>query len=105
MISCYLLFLLAIIHFDDETFAFKLWKHPRIVGNCLFNHQLSIRLYSNQIKNGNVRESHPKLDFTEDFYSVIEISPDSDTQTIKKAYYKMVFKVFLFIFKIYTKRI
>jgi len=36
---------------------------------------------------------HPKLDFNEDFYTVLEVSPTADSKTVKKAYLKMVFKV------------
>jgi DnaJ-domain-containing protein 1 len=36
---------------------------------------------------------HPKLNFNEDFYSVLEVSPTGDSKTVKKAYLKMVFKV------------
>lgn len=37
-------------------------------------------------------KKYPKLDFNEDYYSVLETDPQSDKSTIKKAYYKMVFK-------------
>ena len=33
-----------------------------------------------------------KGDFNEDYYSVLEVSPDADSKVLKKAYYKMVFK-------------
>jgi len=33
-----------------------------------------------------------KGDFNEDFYSILEVSPDADSKSLKKAYYKMVFK-------------
>ena len=35
----------------------------------------------------------PKLNFDEDFYSVLEVSPSADNKAVKKAYLKMVFKV------------
>jgi len=37
----------------------------------------------------------PKLDFNEDYYTVLEVNPppaQSDSKSLKKAYYKMVFK-------------
>ena len=34
----------------------------------------------------------PKLNFDEDYYSVLEVSPDSTAQEIKKKYLKLVFK-------------
>jgi hypothetical protein len=34
----------------------------------------------------------PKLNFDEDYYSVLEVSPDSTPQEIKKKYLKLVFK-------------
>ena len=37
-------------------------------------------------------KSAPKLDFEEDYYSVIEVSPTIDSKALKKAYYKIVFK-------------
>lgn len=37
-------------------------------------------------------QQHPKLDFNEDYYSVLEISPTANEKALKKAYYKMVFK-------------
>lgn len=37
-------------------------------------------------------KSGPKLDFGEDFYSVIEVDPAIDQKDLKKAYYKIVFK-------------
>lgn len=36
--------------------------------------------------------TQPKLNFDEDYYSVLEVSPSADERTLKKAYYKMVFK-------------
>ena len=36
--------------------------------------------------------THPKLDFNEDYYSVLEVSPTISASDLKKAYYKMVFK-------------
>lgn len=36
--------------------------------------------------------SPPKLDFDEDLYNVLEVEPDIDMQSLKKAYYKIVFK-------------
>ena len=37
-------------------------------------------------------KSGPKLDFGEDFYSVLEVDPAIDQKDLKKAYYKVVFK-------------
>jgi DnaJ-class molecular chaperone len=37
-------------------------------------------------------KSHPKLDFNEDYYTLLEVDPDIDSKMLKKAYYKMVFK-------------
>ena len=37
-------------------------------------------------------KSAPKLDFDEDFYSVIEVNPLCSQQDLKRAYYKTVFK-------------
>jgi curved DNA-binding protein CbpA len=37
-------------------------------------------------------KSGPKLDFNEDFYSLLEIDPAIDSKAMKKAYYKIVFK-------------
>jgi DnaJ-domain-containing protein 1 len=34
----------------------------------------------------------PKLDFEEDFYSVLEVEPTVDQKTLKRCYYKVVFK-------------
>lgn len=34
-----------------------------------------------------------KLDFNEDFYSVLEVNPAVSALELKKAYYKIVFKV------------
>lgn len=33
----------------------------------------------------------PKLDFNEDFYSVLEVKPDASAQDLKKSYYRLVF--------------
>lgn len=35
----------------------------------------------------------PKLDYAEDLYSVLEVQPNASAVELKKAYYKMVFKV------------
>ena len=37
-------------------------------------------------------KSAPKLDFDEDFYSVLEVDPAISSKDMKKAYYKIVFK-------------
>ena len=37
-------------------------------------------------------KSGPKLDFNEDYYTVLEASPTFDAKALKKAYYLMVFK-------------
>ena len=37
-------------------------------------------------------KSGPKLDFNEDFYSILEIDPEITSKDMKKAYYKIVFK-------------
>ena len=37
-------------------------------------------------------KSAPKLDFNEDYYSILEIDPEITTKDMKKAYYKIVFK-------------
>ena len=34
----------------------------------------------------------PKLDFSEDYYTVVEVDPEATPQELKKAYYKIVFK-------------
>ena len=34
----------------------------------------------------------PKLDFNEDYYSVLEVDSVATSQELKKAYYKIVFK-------------
>ena len=36
-------------------------------------------------------KSGPKLDFNEDFYSILEIDPEITSKDMKKAYYKIVF--------------
>jgi hypothetical protein len=43
-------------------------------------------------KEGTTGKAYPKLDFNEDYYSVLEISPTIPSSDLKKAYYKMVFK-------------
>jgi curved DNA-binding protein CbpA len=37
-------------------------------------------------------KSAPKLDFNEDFYSILEVDPEIKGKELKKAYYKIVFK-------------
>jgi DnaJ domain len=37
-------------------------------------------------------KSAPKLDFNEDFYSILEVDPMITSKELKKAYYKIVFK-------------
>ena len=37
-------------------------------------------------------KSAPKLDFNEDFYSILEVDPMIASKELKKAYYKIVFK-------------
>jgi curved DNA-binding protein CbpA len=37
-------------------------------------------------------KSAPKLDFNEDFYSILEVDPEVNSKELKKAYYRMVFK-------------
>lgn len=37
-------------------------------------------------------ESAPKLDFNEDLYKVLEVDPSVDSNMLKKAYHKIVFK-------------
>lgn len=37
-------------------------------------------------------KSAPKLDFEEDYYSVLEVEPEIKGKDLKKAYYKLVFK-------------
>ena len=37
-------------------------------------------------------KSGPKLDFNEDYYSLLEIDPEITSKDMKKAYYKIVFK-------------
>ena len=37
-------------------------------------------------------KSAPKLDFNEDYYSILEIDPEITSKDMKKAYYKIVFK-------------
>lgn len=37
-------------------------------------------------------KSGPKLDFNEDFYSILEVDPEIKGKELKKAYYKIVFK-------------
>lgn len=37
-------------------------------------------------------KSAPKLDFSEDLYSVLEVPPNVEKNTLKKNYYKLVFK-------------
>ena len=36
--------------------------------------------------------SAPKLDFNEDYYSVVEVDPEATQQELKRAYYKTVFR-------------
>ena len=37
-------------------------------------------------------KSAPKLDFNEDYYSLLEVKPTADSRELKKAYYQMVFR-------------
>ena len=52
-----------------------------------------LALFSNEVstteRSGKI---YPKLDFNEDYYSVLEVSPTIPASDLKKAYYKMVFK-------------
>eukprot|EP01036_Dinobryon_divergens_P025458 gene25458-34008_t len=43
-------------------------------------------------KEGTTGKAYPKLDFNEDYYSVLEVSPTIPSSDLKKAYYKIVFK-------------
>ena len=36
--------------------------------------------------------SAPKLDFNEDYYTVVEVDPEATQQELKRAYYKTVFR-------------
>jgi hypothetical protein len=46
-----------------------------------------LNINSNNEKNSVI----PKLDFNEDYYSVLEIEPTASSQELKKAYYAIVF--------------
>lgn len=55
-------------------------------------HSFSLDLFDNDKSEERSRKTNPKLDFDEDYYSVLEVSPTIPASDLKKAYYKMVFK-------------
>ena len=52
-------------------------------------------------KNGDPNAG-PKLDFLEDYYSVLEVDNAVDVKELKRAYYKLVFRYVLFYYLVVT---
>ena len=106
--TAFLLLLLSSFDFSIDLVVHS-WKHShrikKVQHNNYYNHHNRIQyknectinrivtcLYARADVN-NPSTVHPKLNFNEDFYSVLEVSPTGDSKTVKKAYLKMVFKV------------
>lgn len=62
-------------------------KQPHLFINRYSNHVSKFYMQKNSQST-----SEPKLDFDEDYYSVLEVPIDINDRALKKAYYKMVFK-------------
>lgn len=109
-------FLIAFLLLLQSSFDFSIdsvvhsWKHSHRIKNIQHKNNYNYYLhYSSKVSEysinrivtclyaradvNNPSTVHPKLNFNEDFYSVLEVSPTGDSKTVKKAYLKMVFKV------------
>jgi len=90
-IAC-LMPLAVVLLFSQETptivSAFKAANRRSTTSHKLVDiGRSSFHLYSSTTNN-----NAPKLDYDEDFYSVLEVDPAIDGKKLKKAYYKLVFK-------------
>ena len=86
------------------TFNYSFHHNPRFFNNKLlskrtyFNSKISSpRSYNLFLKDTNNEmnwdpKAAPKLDFNEDYYSVLEAPPNIDSKELKKQYYKIVFQ-------------
>ena len=86
------------------TFNNSFHYNPRFINNKLltkrpsFNSKInSPRSYNLLLKDTNNEmnwdpKAAPKLDFNEDYYSVLEAPPNIDSKELKKQYYKIVFQ-------------
>lgn len=63
----------AILHYDFLSF---------------FSNKKKLKYFERLNNNA---EKQPKLDFNEDYYSVLEVNPNADSKDLKKAYLKLVF--------------
>ena len=98
------LFYLSIFHFITTLHSFchhsipqKPFSFARLNADYLllkqsFTLALSFRNEVPLNKEGTTGKAYPKLDFNEDYYSVLEVSPTIPSSDLKKAYYKIVFK-------------
>ena len=73
-------------------------RNPRVEGpltEALFLNRVSACTSALQMAATDMNwdpKSAPKLDFNEDFYSILEVDPTIASKELKKAYYKIVFK-------------
>lgn len=84
----------SFFHHSIPRRSFSVTTHPINPISGYLKQSFTIALsFRNEIplKEG-TGKSYPKLDFNEDYYSVLEVSPTIPASDLKKAYYKMVFK-------------
>lgn len=80
---------------DSGTFNVKRNRYQGLVpAICRYKgkHSLASSSATNNDMTWPDPKSAPKLDFDEDYYSVLEVSPTIDSKSLKKEYYKLVFK-------------
>ena len=97
-------FKLFVIILILQLFLRNLSDAFQIINSCYHSYKLRILTKFETLPlflvNGNKESSEfswdprsaPKLDFDEDFYTVLEVDPSCSQQDLKKAYYKVVFK-------------
>ena len=114
LLTAFLLFMLSSFDFGIDSFvhSWKLRHSIKFIPHYIYHHRSKVSWiqYKNECSINrmvtclyaradvsNPSTVHPKLNFNEDFYSVLEVSPTGDSKTVKKAYLKMVFKVCFYI--------
>lgn len=100
MLSIFVLLLFFDQFFHISAFGSQLSRSKVLIGrkdNILQyfskgTEKFHVRRLSYLFSGTKSEENVPKLDYDEDYYSVLEVSPNADTKALKKAYYRMVFQ-------------
>ena len=90
---CYIFIFTTVSTSFHHTNKFLSRPHSFIIRtpSYFFNkHSFALDLFEKSTEGSG--KTNPKLDFNEDYYSVLEVSPTIPASDLKKAYYKMVFK-------------